>query len=245
MIDMTTTDKMLNHTRVIIPARLQSGRLPNKLLQYACGKSLLQWTHERAKQLGFPVMVLTSDHEILKHCYDYNMTCLLRPCEAKNGTQRIAEYVSSRHIDEESETQWIINWQADEPLIEIEDVQKMMNIQFGDVLTLVAPIGVDELSNPNVTKAAFNGIYCHWFSRAAMAGAFGHCGIYMYSLYALRTFHKCRHDKSFYAEQESLEQLTWIENEYGCVRAAEIEKLPLSINTSADWVAFKMLKEKE
>ena len=252
MIDMITTEDMMKRTKIIIPARLQSSRLPNKLLFETGGKSLLQWTYERASQLELPVMVLTSEYEVFKHCYDKGMECISRPSEAMNGTQRIAEFTGSRHYDECLDMQWVINWQADEPLIDIDDVKSMIGMPFGSVRTMVAPIDDNDLLNRDVAKAVFSRTrsiptqgYCHWFSRAPMAGAYGHCGIYMYSLHALQCFHNADYENLVYAKAESLEQLVWIEGGLRKIRAVEIKQLPHSINTSSDWITFRIHKEKD
>lgn len=58
---------------VIIPARLQSKRIPGKNRMPFCGKPLVEWTLESALKLSFPneTVVTTDDPEILKLASKY------------------------------------------------------------------------------------------------------------------------------------------------------------------------------
>ena len=52
----------------LIPARLNSTRLPNKLLRDICGKTLIRRTYEAKKNSSLfdDVLVVTNSEEILK-----------------------------------------------------------------------------------------------------------------------------------------------------------------------------------
>ena len=52
----------------LIPARLNSTRLPNKLLRDICGKTLIRRTYESTKNSSLfdDVLVVTNSEEILK-----------------------------------------------------------------------------------------------------------------------------------------------------------------------------------
>ena len=52
----------------VIPARLNSTRLPNKLLKDICGKTLIRRTYEATKNSSLfdDVLVVTNSEEILK-----------------------------------------------------------------------------------------------------------------------------------------------------------------------------------
>lgn len=51
-------------TKVVIPARGGSKRIPRKNLLSVCGKPLIQWSIEAGLAAGFPVIVNTEDAEI-------------------------------------------------------------------------------------------------------------------------------------------------------------------------------------
>jgi 3-deoxy-manno-octulosonate cytidylyltransferase (CMP-KDO synthetase) len=47
---------------VVIPARFESSRLPGKVLADICGKPMIQWVVEKAKQSGASQVIVATDN---------------------------------------------------------------------------------------------------------------------------------------------------------------------------------------
>jgi 3-deoxy-manno-octulosonate cytidylyltransferase (CMP-KDO synthetase) len=89
-------------TAVVIPARLDSSRFPNKMLCDVGGQTLIRRVYEQCLQTGFDVYVATDSKEIADQV---DNAIFAYDCE--NGTARIAEaYKQMPHYD------CIINVQA-------------------------------------------------------------------------------------------------------------------------------------
>jgi 3-deoxy-manno-octulosonate cytidylyltransferase (CMP-KDO synthetase) len=99
----------------IVPARLQSSRLPRKLLLADTGKPLLQYTWEqacRAKSLA-AVIVATDSDEIARAVRGFGGRVEMTG-EHPSGTDRVAEVVRRGSRD----AQIVVNIQGDEPEID-------------------------------------------------------------------------------------------------------------------------------
>jgi len=233
---------------IIIPARMESERLPNKPLLEMNGKPLLQWTHERALQVGADnVLVTTPDQEIINFCNKNNMECYESSYDNPTGTHRCAEIIFRLEIEQENDIQnenertVIVNWQCDEPLIEPDDVFKLMNAVdlFFDIGTLVAPLWPGLMEDRNITKAIVGkNAIAHWFTRTPTNYAKGHIGIYAFRQPTLKKLKKLRVTEL--SKQESLEQLTWIENGF-TIGSIGTKEMPLSINCPEDIELFNEL----
>lgn len=178
----------------IIPARYASTRLPGKSLVPLCGKPLVQWVYERARQARRldELLVATDDPRIAEAVQRFGGTAVMTRADHPSGTDRIAEAVAGRGADV------VINIQGDEPLIDpslIDDLAIAMSGEgHWDMATAVCPIcDASDLVNPAVVKAVWaadgRALY---FSRAciphvrdpedAPAGVrhWRHIGIYAY-----------------------------------------------------------------
>ena len=98
---------------IVIPARLESTRLPRKLLLNETGKPLIQHTWEQAKKTGLDVYVATDSDEIWDTSEGFGAQVMTTTDTCRNGTERVAE-VAKDLVDVDV----FVNWQADEPLIE-------------------------------------------------------------------------------------------------------------------------------
>lgn len=91
---------------IVIPARRDSTRFPNKMLAQIGHSPLIRWTARAARQSGLGVVVATDDEEIGKASgCDYVIT---GPC--LNGTERCIQ------VAEQTGHDLLINWQGDSPL---------------------------------------------------------------------------------------------------------------------------------
>jgi 3-deoxy-manno-octulosonate cytidylyltransferase (CMP-KDO synthetase) len=205
-------------TIAVIPARLASTRLPQKMLREIAGKPLIGWTYEavRLSPLLFDVIVATDSEVILETCRRRGWKAQLTLATHRSGTERVHEISNSIAADV------YVNVQGDEPLVRPEqvatllDVMKDTSIQVGTVKTICP---AEDKDNPNavkvVTAADGRALY---FSRATVPfdrdGSqpryFKHLGLYAYRKAALDFF--ITQPESTLEKSERLEQLRFLEN---------------------------------
>jgi 3-deoxy-manno-octulosonate cytidylyltransferase (CMP-KDO synthetase) len=220
-------------TVVAVPARLQSSRLPNKVLADIGGRSMLQRVLERCRQARTPrALVLCTDSEQLADLAgDWGFTALLTSVDCQSGSERIAS-VTDRLValagSDERRT-LIINVQGDQPFIDPAVIDAMAKeferrMPTPDVLTPVYPMSSDRIHNPNVVKTllAADG-RALYFSRSALPHVreaepdqwhqhttfWGHVGIYGYRADVLQGWNSLPHSPLEHTEK--LEQLRLIE----------------------------------
>jgi len=153
---------------IVIPARLGSTRLPEKMLADIAGKPLVVHTYLRAKQarLADEVILATDDVKIVKAVSPFGCRVELTPKRLATGSDRVA-FVANR-LDADI----IVNVQGDEPLIH----PKMIDLAISPMLqphapqctTLVKAITDPALlANPSVVKVTLNTEgYALYFSRS-------------------------------------------------------------------------------
>lgn len=212
---------------ILIPARLESTRFPNKPLELIHGKPMIQWVYEAAeKTQASDVFIITANQEIIDAAEKFNADCIQTSDKPANGTERCLEAMEI--LDPQGdEYDVIINVQGDEPLLNPNDIDKLLELfeeDEVDIATLITPIlSEQEFLNPNVVKAAptlFNDDFCDicYFSRAPIPYmsafkeglAFKHIGVYGFTATALQEISNL--DVSPYEEIERLEQLRWLQN---------------------------------
>ena len=121
---------------IVIPARLRSTRLPEKLLLSETGKPLIQHTYEAAQQAGRPdgVCVAADDEKIATAVREFGGEVVLTDPTAPSGTDRVAEVAQGLN-----EIDIIVNLQGDEPEISgtvIDQVIELLEPPFGKIFFL-------------------------------------------------------------------------------------------------------------
>lgn len=131
----------MSHTVGIIPARLQSSRLPRKMLLSESGKPLLQYAWEAACRAGSldEVLIATDSDEIAAAARGFGARVALTG-DHPSGTDRIAEVVGRECPD----ASLVVNVQGDEPELDpecintlVEAMQERADLEMG---TLATPI---------------------------------------------------------------------------------------------------------
>ena len=107
-----------NDTLIIIPARLGSARLSNKLMREINGKPILQHTYDQAKKSGIRIIVATPDIEIYNFILEQLNGEAIITGHHDNGTNRCIEAYNS--LSDKNDYRYLINVQADEPMIDPE-----------------------------------------------------------------------------------------------------------------------------
>lgn len=210
---------------VLIPARLQSSRLPNKPLADLGGRAMVVRVAERAKQSGATqVVVATDSQEIMDVCAQYAVDAVLTRADHDNGTERLAEAASLLNLPSDT---IIVNVQGDEPMIDpelIKQVAQYLHQNPVPAATAAHLIGDgSDFGNPNVVKVVLNKRHeALYFSRAPipfprddmaaiaagngrMPPVFRHIGIYGYRASFLGIYHQLQ--ASPLEQIEKLEQL--------------------------------------
>ena len=211
----------------IIPARLNSTRLPRKMLQDICGKPLIQWTYEQVKKAKIldALAVATDSDEIADVILRIGGMVIRTTSKPRNGTERVAE--ASRKF-KEFHPDIVLNIQGDEPLMPVAAITKTAQLvaQNPDVvMSTVArpfPKGVS-LEEPGQVKVVLDkNNYALYFSRSKIPfdrvpfhNYFNHLGIYGYTYDFLQKFVKLR--QTPLENAELLEQLRALENGY-CIK---------------------------
>ena len=144
---------------VIIPARLESTRFPNKLFQKIDGKTLLQHSYESAKKskLADDVIITTSNEEILVIASDFGAEVIFVRGDFKNGTERVARTVEILDFNEEDT---IVNCQADtfgeDVGMVIDDLIEEVQINKVGMFTPTMLLKPQDFVNNNVVKVNNN-----------------------------------------------------------------------------------------
>lgn len=222
-------------TVIVIPARLQSTRLPGKPLLKRNGITLIETVWRQCVQTGFDVIVATDHEDIAQTVKSFRGQVAMTSPQTPTGTDRCAEAVYQESF------KYVVNVQGDMPYITPEQIMECYSLvkQF-DVGTLIYDMDLQEQTNPNSVKCIgvehkkiIHDIYeCKWFGRMAVPYGFHHAGIYSYRMNALRQYQRLPQGK--YEQIERLEQLRWLENGFR-VFAKETTPIQGEINTPEDY----------
>ena len=209
---------------VVIPARLNSTRLENKVLIEIDGIPMVIHVAQRASLSGAKnVVIATDDEKIAEVASYYNFKSIMTNKNHLSGTDRCLEAsVISKWADQDI----IVNVQADEPLIDpvlIDLLANNINDSESDYVTACSEFkSYKEFINPNNVKVVLDiHSYALYFSRSSIpysssAGfshknyAYHHLGIYAYRLNTLKKF--CSFSISDLERIERLEQLRALSN---------------------------------
>jgi 3-deoxy-manno-octulosonate cytidylyltransferase (CMP-KDO synthetase) len=138
---------------IVIPARLKSSRFPNKLLQQLGGKTILQRTWERCMKIpnADAVFIAVDDELLQQEAQRLGAKWIMTSIEHKNGTERIAEVAEKLDFD------IYVDVQGDEPFINYEDVEKVIDQAKKapqEVHMLISKIErLEDAADPTIVKA--------------------------------------------------------------------------------------------
>jgi len=210
------------NTAILIPARLDSTRFPNKMLAELNGVPLIQRVYEKCKQSGLSTYVVTPDEQIK----DLIGKDTILVGDAENGTARCA--LATDFVNYE----YFINVQGDMPDITSDIILKVNELlNEYDVVTPYTKMSNEQRSDPNSVKIIHNGRTAKWFGRGITGYGDHHLGVYGYKNYLLSSYSSL---KVYPEEQiERLEQLRWIQNNV-TIGVVEVEFKGVEINTQED-----------
>lgn len=237
----------------IIPARLQSTRLPRKLLLAETGKPLIEYTWRaasKAKSLK-EILIAADSDEIQRIAQGFGATCELTG-EHPSGTDRIAEVAARRCTDGDI----FVNIQGDEPEIDPANIDAvvaaLVECPGAEMATLATPMtSLEQVQASSCVKVVVGGDgRALYFSRAAIpfcrdrdpAEALAtdqpwllHLGIYAYRADFLRKLTTL--PPSRLEQLEKLEQLRALEAG-ARIQVAVVEHHSVGIDTPEDYARF-------
>jgi 3-deoxy-manno-octulosonate cytidylyltransferase (CMP-KDO synthetase) len=213
------------YTICIIPARLNSTRLPNKMLLPILNKPLIQWTWEAACKVKIfdKIIIATDSNEIAQTVKLFGGNFILTSPECKSGTDRLVEIATKNLFTADI---WV-DWQGDEPFITESIIYTLLQSCHTDkenIWTLKKRIyKTEELYSPNTAKIVCD-IYNNalYFSRSPIPYYrdqeinpliqiyYKHVGIYAYTTEALKKIALLQ--ESQLEQAEKLEQLRFLQH---------------------------------
>lgn len=235
----------------VIPARLESQRLPEKVLLAESGRPLIQHVYERVRQApGLDhVVVATDAPEVVEACRSFGAEALMTRADHVSGTDRVAE--AARQLEESGRRfDVVLNVQGDEPEIApaaLEELLAVLAEHDDPMATLAEPLLEEEAALSQVVKVALGaGGRALYFSRAAIPflrdrsrgfERYRHVGVYGFRADFLQTFptlERCELERV-----EGLEQLRALYHGY----ALRVGLIPRGasgrgIDTREDYDAF-------
>jgi len=234
---------------IIIPARLSSSRLPNKVLAEINGIPMVIRTALIAKKVD-DVVIATDSKEVIEVAKKYDIQAVMTDKNHKSGSDRIKEASDILGL---GENELIINLQGDEPFIEseiLEKLKKTLNeIKNRNFVMASCYKQIDEMQaeDPNLVKVVVdkdsNAIY---FSRSkipynrdnSVHTYKGHIGIYGFNKKSLDEFCQI---SAHIEDIEKLEQLRVIYHGYK-IKMIEVKTKSFGIDTIEDLEKARRIK---
>ena len=225
-------------TIVIIPARLESTRLPEKPLIKIQGISLIHRVYNRIKKCKskLDIVVATDSYKIAEHVKSFDCEFILTSNKHISGTDRCNEALQS--LKEKYDL--VINVQGDEPIINpkiIDDLINKFQLENDEIVSVAKPFNnLDLIDDINIVKVEFNSnMLAKRFYRKSknkdITSAFKHYGIYAFKPIILNEI--CRLPPTANELNYKLEQLRWLDNNYK-IRIIKTNYNSVSIDNKED-----------
>lgn len=234
------------HITAIIPARLNSTRLEQKLLISVEGKTILQHVFERVDNSALfdQVIIATDSKKILKLASKFGAHVIMTDKSHRSGTDRIAEV--TRGI----KTDIIVNVQGDEPLIEKEHLRTIISLitkpkveiatlcsDFESVKAVKSPSNVKVVSDINKKALYFSRSVIPFPRADVLSDTYKHhIGLYAFKRKTLLRISRLK--QSELEIMEGLEQLRWLHNGFE-IYVGNVKNRTVSIDTAQDLKEFK------
>ncbi|TWU50773.1 3-deoxy-manno-octulosonate cytidylyltransferase [Rubripirellula tenax] len=247
--------------QIVIPARLASTRLPEKLLRRVAGKTVLQFTYEAAMRsdVAENVVVAVDDVRIADEVESFGGRWFMTRVDHASGTDRIAEVAAAM-----PDVDVFVNVQGDEPEIDPAIIDRVARCLIDDANADLSTAGVPirdaaSLDDPAKVKIVMAGMNeagqgrAVYFSRSSVPHVrdgvtadslavepplfWHHIGLYAYRRAFLNWF--SGQSVSLLEATEKLEQLRAIEAGKRVV-VARAEHAAPGIDTLADLEAFRI-----
>ena len=219
---------------VIIPARIQSERLPEKPLRLILNKPMINWTFEAGLKTSADIVQVATDS---KKIYDLfsNDNVVMTSSDHHSGTDRVNEAVSKIDL---SDNDVIINVQGDEPFINPEDINNLFDLVSNEKITMATLYSdlksLGELEDSNKVKILVNdGIALNFFRETSLVdNIFIHQGIYAFKYKTLKSFVSWKPTDN--EKKYKLEQFRALDNGITINAIKSVSKIHLGVDTEGD-----------
>ena len=235
---------------IVIPARMNSKRLPNKPLIKILGKEILLRTYLQCLKAveSSKILIATDSKQIIDFCKLNSMNCIKTSSKCLTGTDRVAE------VAKKIKKNFYINVQGDEPIFNPKDLKKIIENSKknkGLILNGYSKIlNQRSYNNRNIPKVVVsNDDYLIYMSRSPIPGnklnefKYSHRQICIYSFPRNLLLKFSRNKKTFNEKMEDIEILRFLDLGYK-VKMVKMSNDSISIDTNADLkkVKVKLLK---
>ena len=184
--------KEIKKVVIAVPARLNSSRLPNKVLADIGGKPMITLVLEKCKKSleDINIILCTDSKDLVAIAENIGVKSLLTKNDCNSGSQRISSVCAELiqivwgedffdtekcyTFEEKKKHTLIINVQGDQPFLDPKVIKEMINVFFTqekipDVLTPIYKLNKNEIHNPAVVKTLINqNMQAIYFSRSAL-----------------------------------------------------------------------------
>lgn len=232
---------------IVIPARMDSVRLPNKPLIKFGKLPMIIRVASICSQVIDPknVFVSTPDDSIMEICDKFGIQVVKSSVKARSGTDRVSEFATNHNFEK------IINVQGDELLLQ-EDTLK--NFITNSECNQNTTIGITQISNlseinmSSVVKVACSNNRLIYASRAVIPFSadtkkkefYKHTGLYMFTKKSLEQFSNLKAGNLELTE--NIEILRFIENRVP-VETVSVSNYLFTIDTDDDVVRARLILE--
>ena len=175
---------------IAVPARLESKRLPNKVLKDICGKPMLKWVLDNCNlcKIECEIIVFTDSPIIKNKVEDWGYKAQITSRNCNSGSQRISSVLDDivinlwnsknnrsklTSLDYWLKNTLVINVQGDQPFIDPNIIEKIITIFLKNkdfnVITPIYKLKKENIHNPNVVKVLISSKgRALYFSRSAI-----------------------------------------------------------------------------
>lgn len=227
---------------IIIPARLESERLPGKVLLDIGGQPMLQRVWQVACDARAGAVYIATDNErIAKASRDFGANVLIST-QQNSGTERIAEVIEQLSL---ADSDLVINLQGDEPLMPpdvLAAFAEFARTQQADACSIYSRLAdAGRIDDPNCVKVVCDATGgALYFSRSRIPANPNnqpveyrmHHGIYAYRAAVLREW--ARLPRGPLEQAEKLEQLRLLENGKSIAMMEAGQTIPRGVDTLED-----------
>jgi 3-deoxy-D-manno-octulosonate cytidylyltransferase len=185
----------------MIPARFAATRFHAKLMQPLGEKSVIRHTYENTLATGlFDEVIVATDSDIIFHEITRNAgKAVMSEMQHESGSDRIAEAVAEMNVD------IVVNVQGDEPFVQREPLQKLLevfkgedgkDVQVASLMQALRTLG--SIQDPNYVKVVVDkkmnallfsrSVIPHPRNHDALINYYEHIGVYAFRKKALLEF---------------------------------------------------------
>jgi 3-deoxy-manno-octulosonate cytidylyltransferase (CMP-KDO synthetase) len=227
---------------IVIPARLESSRLPNKVLRNFFGMPMIEhvWRRAQITNPKIQTIIATDSDQIISVCKKFGAVTLKTSTQHTNGLSRVGEVSKILMWD------YYIVLQADEILVEPEnldrihaEIKKYAEMPFFNLISSLD--NLNEIDDVNIVKCLLrpNGTIINMMRKSSSVASKDIqkqstnkiCGIYAVSNSALQEL--IQNGQTRFEKNESIEQMRAIEMGMNILGVTIRRNYP-SVNTIAE-----------